>query len=99
MKEKRKDMREHILDVATELFYKGGVNNVGIDAVIARSKIAKMTLYAHFKSKDDLVLAFLDRINRRWSAWFQGRVEALAPDPRKRPLALFDALEEWFKDP
>jgi len=96
---KRSDPRERILKTATKLFYERGINNVGIDLVISRSGVAKMTLYHHFKSKDELVLAFLERVQQQWTAWFTGRVNKLATDPRKRLLAVFDVLEEWFKTP
>jgi AcrR family transcriptional regulator len=88
--------RDRILDTATALFYRHGINNVGVDLVISRSGVAKMTLYHHFESKDALVLAFLEKINADWSAWLRGRVAASRLRGRRRPLAVFDALEEWF---
>jgi AcrR family transcriptional regulator len=91
--------RDRILDTATALFYRHGINNVGIDMVIARSGVAKMTLYRHFPSKDELILAFLDKINADWSAWLHGRIAASRLRGRQRPLAVFDALEEWFGSP
>ncbi|HZO25602.1 MAG TPA: TetR/AcrR family transcriptional regulator [Chloroflexota bacterium] len=88
--------RERLLDAAGELFYRQGINAVGINAVIARADIAKATLYQHFASKDDLVLAFLARHHERWVAWFTARVEEAAEEPRDRLLAVFDVLAEWF---
>lgn len=89
--------RERILTTATELFYKHGIHRVGIDLVIAESGVAKMSLYRQFGSKEELVLAFLDRINTEWFTWLKGRVS-----PKRvaqRPLAVFDALGEWFVTP
>lgn len=91
--------RERILKTASALFYKHGINNVGIDTVVAQSDVAKMTLYHHFKSKDDLVEAFLANTREEWLAWLKARVESLEKSPRKRPLAVFDALGEWFASP
>ena len=89
--------RERILSTATRLFYEHGIHRVGIDLVIAESGVAKMSLYRQFGSKEELVLAFLDRINTEWFTWLSGRVaSARAP---QRPLAVFDALGEWFKTP
>jgi AcrR family transcriptional regulator len=91
--------RDRILETASALFYAHGINNVGIDAVIARSGVAKMTLYRHFPSKDRLVLAFLEKIDADWTAWLRARVEAAGPGVQARPLAVFDALGEWFETP
>lgn len=91
--------RDRILDTATALFYRHGINNVGVDLVIARSGVAKMTLYRHFRSKDELILAFLEKINADWGSWLRGRVAASRLRGRNRPLAVFDALEEWFGMP
>ncbi|MGL4609586.1 MAG: TetR/AcrR family transcriptional regulator, partial [Trueperaceae bacterium] len=53
--------REQILETATRLFYQQGFRAVGIDTIIAESGVAKMTLYKHFPSKDDLIVAYLER--------------------------------------
>lgn len=95
----KRGARDRLLDTATELFYQHGIHSVGIDLVIAKSGVAKMTLYRHFGSKDDLVLAFLDRINTEWTTWLRSRVGASRVQPRNRPLAVFDALGEWFQSP
>ena len=88
--------RERILDAASVSFYRQGIRAVGVDSVIADAGVAKATLYRHFPSKDALVLAFLERRDARWRAWFVDAVERLSPDPSGRPLAVFDALAEWF---
>lgn len=88
--------RERILDAASAAFYRRGIRAVGVDGVIADAGVAKATLYRHFPSKDALVQAFLERRDRRWRAWFEEAVDRLAPDPAARPLAVFDALGEWF---
>lgn len=88
--------RERILDAASASFYREGIRAVGVDSVIADAGVAKATLYRHFPSKDALVLAFLERRDARWRAWFVEAVERVAPDPRDRPLAVFNALGEWF---
>ncbi|WKG11304.1 TetR/AcrR family transcriptional regulator [Nocardia sp. PE-7] len=53
--------RERLLDTATRLFYTEGVHTVGIDRIIAEAGIAKATFYRHFKTKEDLVVAYLQR--------------------------------------
>jgi AcrR family transcriptional regulator len=90
--------RERILSAAYDLFSHNGIRAVGIDAVIERAGVARMTLYRHFKSKDELVLAFLERREELWTkAWLQGEVEKRASDPGERLLAIFDVFDEWFR--
>ena len=51
--------RARVLDTATRLFYAEGIHTVGVDRVIAEAGVAKATFYHHFKSKEELVLAYL----------------------------------------
>jgi AcrR family transcriptional regulator len=88
--------RERILATASRLFYQEGIRAVGVDTIIAKSEVAKMTFYKHFKSKDLLVLEFLKRRDEQWRAWFEAAVHRLGPKARDRPLAIFDAMEERF---
>ena len=64
------DARTRLIETAERLFYAEGIRAVGIDRIIAEAKVAKMTLYNHFQSKDDLVLAVLkyreERINEQF---------------------------------
>lgn len=89
-------VRERILEVASELFYQRGIQAVGVDAIIAQADVARMSFYRHFKSKEGLALAFLDRRNEKFRAWLEGEVNRLAPQLRDRPLAVFDALALRF---
>lgn len=92
--------RERILEAAYELFSRQGIRGVGIDAIIERSGVARMTLYRHFASKDDLVLAFLQLREERWTKdWLQQEVERRATAPDDRLLAIFDVFDEWFQRP
>ncbi len=92
--------RERILDAAYELFSRNGIQAVGVDAVISRSGVARQTLYRHFASKQDLVLAFLERREDQWTRrWLQDEVCRRADDPSARLLAIFDVFDEWFARP
>jgi len=89
--------RERVLATAYELFSRHGTRAVGIDRIIAESGVAKMTLYRNFASKDELILAFLERREQLWTrAWLQGEVERRAATPGGRLLAIFDTFGEWF---
>lgn len=90
--------RERILRAAYELFSRHGVKAVGIDAIVERSGVARMTLYRHFGSKDELVLAFLERREALWTRdWLEATVRRRAVAPADRLLAIFDVFDEWFR--
>jgi AcrR family transcriptional regulator len=85
--------RERLLAAADELFYREGIHSVGIDRIIEKAGVAKASLYKSFRSKDDLVAAYLDSRRRRVT----DRVEAAVAehtDPREKILAVFDSQLE-----
>ncbi len=95
----QKPARERILETAAELFYREGIRAVGVDTIIARSGVAKMSLYRNFASKDELVCAYLEGIEERYRAWWE-RVTARHPgDPKAQLKALFTALGHWIERP
>ena len=92
------DARQRILDAAYDLFVRRGVRDVGIDEVITRAGVAKATLYRHFRSKDELVLAFLERREKVWvREWFVVEAKRRGSNPEERLLAFFDVFDEWFR--
>jgi AcrR family transcriptional regulator len=93
----QKGGRERVLEAAYDLFSRHGIRSVGVDTIVQEAGVAKMTLYRHFASKDDLALEFLKRREERWSKdWLQAEVKRRASTPGGRLLAIFDALGEWF---
>jgi AcrR family transcriptional regulator len=89
-----KETREHVLEVAHDLFYWNGIRATGIDRVAAEAAVAPTTLYRLFASKDDLIGAYMERAGGLYRDWFDAATEAGGADPRQRILALFDALTE-----
>lgn len=89
---------ERLLDTAARLFYARGVSNVGINEIIERAGVARMTLYHHFPSKDALVRAVLEQRRDERAAWL-AQADGLASEPRGRMLAVFDLLEAWTQMP
>ena len=89
--------REHLIEVATDLFNRCGYHASGVDRVIAEAGIAKTTLYRHFRSKDDLIVAVLQRIDRQYREGMREAVDARTRDAREKLLVSFDVLEEWFR--
>jgi AcrR family transcriptional regulator len=64
------DVRERILATASDLFYQHGTRAVGVDLVVEKAGVAKTSLYRHFGTKDDLVVAFLQRMDEQfWQTW------------------------------
>ncbi|MGE0037845.1 MAG: TetR/AcrR family transcriptional regulator [Xanthobacteraceae bacterium] len=90
--------RERLLDAAYELFAVHGVSNIGIDAILEKSGCAKASLYANFRSKDQLAIAFLDRRESLWTrAWLESEIKCRSKDPEQRLLAIFDVFDGWFR--
>ncbi len=90
--------RLRILACASDLFYRKGVNHVGINEIIDASGVAKMTLYHHFSSKNDIITAVLEarRVER-----LEGMQAAMdrADSPRSKILAAFDYLDRIIGAP
>jgi AcrR family transcriptional regulator len=84
--------RVRILDTAFRLFYAHGPRGVGVDTVIAESGVAKATLYKHFPRKDDLVLAYLDKVDQAWFGQLRAAARAAGEDPREQMIGMLDAL-------
>ena len=91
--------RDHLVETALTLFQRNGFHATGIDTILTAARVAKMTLYNHFKSKDELILAALRLRDERFREWLIEAVEARADKPRGRLLALFGALDEWINQP
>lgn len=89
-------VHDRILDAATRLFYHHGVSTTGIDAVIESAGVAKMSLYRHFGSKEQLIVECLTRLDVRYHDWFVEQVENRGGDPVEKLLSVFDVLDEWF---
>ncbi len=88
--------RDQIVDVAMDLFYQGGFNATGVDKISVESGVTKKTIYAHFKSKDELILATLRKRDELFRNKFMRSVERLGKGPRERLDAVFDTIDEWF---
>jgi AcrR family transcriptional regulator len=84
--------RERILDTAFRLFYARGLRAVGVDTIIAESGVAKATFYKHFPAKDELIVAYLDKVDGVWTGQLRAAAEAAGPDPADQLVGLFDAL-------
>ncbi len=92
------EARERILDGSYELFSQRGIQAVGVDEVVDNAGVAKATLYRHFPSKDDLVIAFLQRREDRWTHdLVEAKARSRGSTPEEQLLAIFDVFDEWFR--
>jgi AcrR family transcriptional regulator len=99
MSNRNPSSRERLLEAAGRLFYHDGFRAVGVDTVAAEAGVGKMTLYRHFPSKDDLIVAYLEDTNRRFWQWFDAAAEQGGSDPRARLLSAFAALQALVTAP
>jgi AcrR family transcriptional regulator len=91
------EARQRILETADRLFYQDGIRAVGIDRIIAEANVAKMSLYKHFPSKDDLILAVLRHREEGVLEFFRSETERHAKKAKNPLRAFFAALKEWFE--
>lgn len=93
------EARQRILETADRLFYQHGIRGVGIDRIIAEAEVAKMSLYKHFPSKDDLILAVLKYREGRILEFFGTAIERHSKRTKDKLRAFFAALKDFFEDP
>jgi len=98
-KRETSETRQRILETADRLFYQDGVRAVGVDRIIAEAGVAKMSLYKHFPSKDDLILEVLKYHEEGVFEFFRSATERHGKKAKSRLRAFFAALREWFEKP
>ncbi|RUX95007.1 MULTISPECIES: TetR/AcrR family transcriptional regulator [unclassified Mesorhizobium] len=92
------DKRQHVVETAYTLFKRAGFHATGIDRIIAEAEVAKMTMYRHFPSKDELIVEVLDYRARR----FESQLDRLAQEgitPEQKIGKILDWHERWFRSP
>jgi len=90
------EKRRHIVATAYRLFKRDGFHATGIDKIIAEAEVAKMTMYRHFPSKDELIVEVLDWRTERFKRQLDQLSEAAMP-PDEKITAIFDWHERWFE--
>ena len=89
--------RDELIDAAIRLFKRHGYRATGVDRLMEETGIAKTTLYRHFATKEELIVAVLARVDELAREDLRGFVEAASDDPRERILATFGWLDRWLK--
>ena len=92
----RPSKRNELIEKALEVFYRNGFHATGMDMLAAETGISKTSMYKHFKTKEDLILATLHLRDEQFSGWLFQRMQQLGSTPRSQLIAMFDALKEWF---
>lgn len=93
---RRSHRREHLIETATALFCEHGYHATGIDKILDKAGVSKKTLYTHFRSKDELILAVLRQYDGLFRNDFMRKVDRVGKTPREKLLAIFDVAEAWF---
>ena len=94
-----KNVREKILDAATDLFDSRGINASGIDLIIAQSGIAKSSLYKYFPSKNQLIVEYLQEKSARLYSWLNIKLESKKSTSVEVLYELCELLEQWISTP
>jgi len=98
--EAAKTGRDRLISAAIELFYRHGFAAVGIDRIIESAGVTKTTFYKHFESKDDLMVAAVQRRDEWESqAWHNAIRKIAGDDPIKQLLCMIDVMDIWFNAP
>jgi AcrR family transcriptional regulator len=87
--------RDQLIETAWRLFYRDGYHATGIDRILAKAGVAKMTLYKHFRSKEELILAVLEKRSSEFRQSLSRYLEAKKRSPEAQLLAVFDWLIDW----
>jgi len=95
---KKPTARDAIVKTAARLFYKQGYSNTGINQIIEEAGVAKSTLYQRFRSKEDLLLTYLDETGAATITALSNAASS-ATTPKEKLLAIFDYLEEMTTQP
>lgn len=91
-----RNKRAELIRKALPLFYRNGFHATGMDLVARETGVSKTSIYNHFRTKDELILAVLRLRDENFRNWLFRRMEDLSDTPQGQLLAMFDALEEWF---
>jgi AcrR family transcriptional regulator len=91
--------RDELVQNALKVFYRNGFHATGMDMLVAETGVSKTSMYKHFRTKEDLILAALRLRDEQFRNWLYRRMEELAGPPHEQLTALFDALQEWLEEP
>ncbi|OUR95846.1 TetR family transcriptional regulator [Halobacteriovorax marinus] len=88
--------KEILISGALKVFYENGFHASGMDLIAKEVGISKTSIYKHFRTKEDLILAVLELRDHEFRKWLINFSEKRASTPKEQILAIFDAHDEWF---
>ncbi|WP_170773841.1 TetR/AcrR family transcriptional regulator [Ruegeria lacuscaerulensis] len=94
----RPNKRDELVRNALQVFYRDGFHATGMDKLVAETGVSKTSMYKHFRTKEELIVAALQLRDENFRTWFYQRIDALGQTPAQKLLASFDALAEWFQE-
>jgi AcrR family transcriptional regulator len=94
----RPNKRDELVRKALRVFYRDGFHATGMDKLVAETGVSKTSMYKHFRTKEELIVAALQLRDTNFRTWFFDRIQNLADTPDGQLLAGFDALGEWFTE-
>ncbi|WP_020529883.1 TetR/AcrR family transcriptional regulator [Flexithrix dorotheae] len=94
---KRSGVKERIIETASRLFYNEGYNQTGINQIIEEANVAKASMYQHFRSKEDIAVAYLER---RHQIWMNNLFDFVSgqTDYKNKVLSSFEYLNSWLTE-
>lgn len=92
----RPNRRDHLVQTAIGLFCEHGFHATGIDMILEKAGVSKKTMYEHFRTKDELIMATLRQYDSQFRNFFMREVEKAATKPREKLLTVFDVAHTWF---
>lgn len=95
----RPSKRDELVRKALTIFYRDGFHATGMDRLVAETGISKTTMFKHFRTKEDLILAVLRLRDENFRNWFFRRLDEKKPAKKDKLIASFDVLKEWFCEP
>jgi len=94
----RPNKRDELVRNALQVFYRDGFHATGMDKLVVETGVSKTSMYKHFRTKEELILAALRLRDENFRNDFKRRINELADTPAGRLIASFDALGEWFEE-
>lgn len=95
----RPTKRDELVQKALAAFYKNGFHATGMDRLVVETGVSKTSMYKHFRTKEDLILAALRLRDEQFRNWMFRRMEEIGKTPAEQIMAMFDAMAEWFAQP
>jgi len=92
----RPNKRDELVQKSLDVFYRNGFHATGMERLVSETGVSKTSMYKHFRTKEDLILAALRLRDEQIRNWLFRRMAEIGVTPRARLVAMFDALGEWF---